>query len=243
MRRRTRFTLGALCALAVTYGITACGGDDDDPVVVIPDDPTLAISAIQPVGGPRWEPGSGSCVEVGRDPKQTIAVLMATNFKLRPPGTCGSLQNCGMLRVRIDPSGDTETLRIESASSTVEVPFEGLELGSHTFRVELLNASGIEVNDRVKDSSTYGSPLVTEVTLDVTAAGDCGGSVTDGGDAATDADTDASTDGGQDASDAGSDATEAGDDADTDASDGESDASEGGTNDASTDAPNDAPTG
>jgi hypothetical protein len=243
MSRRNRFALGALFALAVTYGITACGGDDDASVVVVLDDPTLAITALQPVGGPRWEPGSGTCVEVGRDPKQTIALLAATNYRLRPAGTCGSFSQCGTVRVRLDPSGDTEALRVESSSATVEIPFDTIALGSHTFRLELIDKNGNNVIDKVDDSSTYKLPLVTEVTLDVTAAGDCGGTVADGGDASTDADIDASTDGGEDASDAGSDATEAGDDADTGASDAQSDASEGGSNDASADGPKDAPTG
>lgn len=230
-----RIVLGALLALGTTYGITACGGDDDSPVVLVLPDPTLALVAIQPVGGPRWEPGGGTCVEIGHDPGQTIAVLVATNYKLRPPGACGSTSQCGSLLLRLDPSGDTEALRIQSPSSTIEVPFESLALGTHTFRVELLGATGKNVIDKLDDSATYKQPLVTEVTLDVTAVGDCNPSVTDAGDASTDAETDASTDAG----DAGAEA-EAGDDADIDANtDAETDASEDASSDAETDAPND----
>lgn len=241
MNGRTRFSLGALAALSATYAITACGGDDSSVVVVLAD-PTLAITALQPVGGPRWEPGSGSCVEVGRDPKQTIALLAASNFSLRPSGTCGSLSQCGSVRVRLDPSGDTEALRVDSSSSTVEIPFETVALGTHTFRLELLDKNGNNVIDKMEDSSTYKSALVTEVTLDVTAAGDCGGNAGDAGDAGSDASEEDASDAGSDAPD---DVTEAGDDASdaSDASDDASDSGEAGPSDASPDAPKDAPTG
>jgi hypothetical protein len=202
---RPKHVFGALLGLALPVVMLACGGDDSSPVIIASAPPTLALKAIQPVGGPRWEPGGPSCVEVGQDPKQTVAVVAdIANFKLRPPGACGSASVCGQAVLRLDPVGETEAVRVSAAAETMELAFDEIPLGTHTFRVELVKQSGANVIDK-----EAGAPLAVEVTLDVVAPGECEGVIPDGG-------TDASEDGGSDASedggDAGGDASDAGED-------------------------------
>src|SRR5262245_33749129 len=99
--------------------VISCGGDDSTPARPQPP-PELSISGLQPVGGPAWKPGDAACVEVGRDPNQTIAVLLSVNnFVFRPPGACGTARQCGTAVVRIDPSGHT----FQAAAPTVDVAF------------------------------------------------------------------------------------------------------------------------
>jgi hypothetical protein len=115
--------------------------------------------------------------------------------------------------VRVDPSGDTETLRVKAAQSSVDLAFAGLPDGPHVIRAELLYSNDKPVLDAEKN------PLVDDVSIDLVAVGACGsasdggfdaaadaGDAGDGGDASADASTDAEA--GADAeggSDAGAD--------------------------------------
>lgn len=210
-----RLTLAASAALALA---TACGSDDEQRPVTPPPPPTLTLAALRPVGGAEWTPGSGSCVAPGSDPDGTIGVVVSLeNFTLRPPGTCGSLSNCGRLLVRIDP-GATDALRLEAATALVPVKMAPLGEGPHTFRVELLDRNGEAILGEDKQ------PLFSEVSVEVSVG--CGASAdagTDAADAASDADTEAGADAASDAGDAGddaaSDAGDAGSDAASDAGD------------------------
>jgi len=220
---------------------SACSDDSTTPVKTPKVRPTLEITAIESVGGPRWEPGQDKCVELGRDPDQTIVTTIdltgiadtgesLASFTLRPPGTCGSVRQCGTAVLRIDPNGESEALRVQAAQSALAAAFEKLGPGSHTFRVELRSAA----DQPVMDVET-GAPLFREVTLEVKEPGGCGGTSDAGNDAsdASDADAADAADAG-DASDA-SDASDANDAADapdasdaSDASDAASDATDDG---------------
>jgi hypothetical protein len=200
-----RILLGAALVGGTVSALAACSSDSSSSTTIPVAPPSMAITAIQSVGGPRWEPGQAACVEVGRDPAATVAVLLdVESFSLRPPGACGGLRQCGTALLRVDPSGDGEAIRVEAPKTTLEVSFDGVDLGSHTFRAELRDQHGDPVQD--KDA---GAVLFSEVTLDVKEVGGCGGSVPDAGtDADTDAGADADTDAGADAdTDAATDAS------------------------------------
>jgi hypothetical protein len=234
MKRRA-VVAGALLAVIGALWSQGCGSSDSGTPPGPPPPATLSITSIQGVGSPAWLPGSGSCVEVGRDATQTVVVSVSAAvadgsgaaYALRPPGACGSVQSCGTVILRIDPSGDTEAVRVRAAQSAIAVAFGGLSRGSHTFRAELVNAAGNPVR-----APEGGVGVYSEVTLDVTDPGGCSGDAgSDAGDAGQDA-----SDAASDASDAGSDASDASDaDAGPDASDGGPDAS-----DATADGPDDA---
>lgn len=201
-RSRGWCKLGVLVAISVG-SIAASACSDDETVVSsgpsVP--PSLEIQSLSPVGGPSWTAGSDGCVEVGRDPDQTIVVVLnVSDFSLRPPGTCGSIRQCGVAVLRVDPADENELLRVDSAQEAVPAPFAGLPLGPHTFQVELVSDDGDPVIDE-----DAGVPLVRSVSVEVKAAGECGGSV-DAGPDASDAGTDAPDDATPDAGDAPADA-------------------------------------
>jgi len=204
-----RILLGAALVGGTVAALSACSSDSSSGTTIPQPPPSMTIAAIQSVGGPRWEPGQAACVEIGRDPAQTLAVILdVENFSLRPPGACGSLRQCGRALLRVDPAGDGEAIRIEAPKATLEVSFDGVALGSHTFRAELRDQRGDPVENK-----EAGAVLFSEVTLEVKDVGGCGGTIPDAG---SDADTDAASDASSDADiDAASDASS---DADTDAS-------------------------
>lgn len=240
MSIKTSAALGLGLAVSVGLALVACGDDESSTSTAPKTPPGLSLVSVEGVGGPRWEPGGDSCVELGHDPKQTIAVVIGlSSFTLRPPGTCGGTRQCGTALLRVDPSGDGEALRVEAAQTTLAASFSALGPGSHTFRVELRDKQGLPQID-----VEAGATLFSEVTLEVKEPGGCGGAVDSGsdatdaggddasGDAGSDAGGDAGDDGGGDADAAGTDASDAGDagsEASADASDDGGDAGDAGT--------------
>lgn len=204
--------LAAGLALSASFALFSGCGDDDDGSTARALDPTeLWIVAIQGVEGPRWEPGAEACVEIGADPKQTVAVTIGTkNFTFRPPGACGSLPQCGRAVLRLDPDGDAQGLRVEAAQAVIEASFDGIEPGSHLFRVELIDDKGRPIK-----SAEAGATLFSQVELDVKTPGGCTGTLPDAG---PDADPDASDGGLEDASDGSSDDAADADEAEAEAS-------------------------
>ncbi len=198
----------ALVALAVCGAAAVnCGGDDESNPPAPPTPPTLKITSLTAGGGPQWKPGDADgCVERGRDDKGTVVLAVAlTDFILRPPNTC-AVSACGQLRLRIDPSGDTETVRIDAAQTAVDVPMADLPDGPHVLRAELYFNSGKPALDANKN------PVADEVSIDLKPVGGCGGATDAGADAASDGGTEGGTDAATDAAsdgatDAGSDAT------------------------------------
>lgn len=215
-------------ALFSSFGLLFACGDDDEDKTSRPLPPvTLSIVAVQGVGGPKWVPGGEPCVEVGGDPDKTVAVSIGTSsFTFRPPGACGSLPHCGRAVLRLDPSGETQALRVEAAQATLEASFDGVELGTHLFRVELIEDDGTPIKD-----PEGGATLFSEVSLDVKAPGGCSGT-TDAGSDAGDGGTDASDAGLEDASEAGADASDASDASDA----GEAEAADDAAAESSADA-------
>lgn len=53
-----------------------------------------------------WPP-EGSVVPQGSDPLKTMAVLVKSNFTLKPAGQCGDDPRCGHIHMKIDPDGDS----------------------------------------------------------------------------------------------------------------------------------------
>ena len=210
--RRTQLALAALamCGAAVV----SCGGDDESNPPAPPTPPTMKVVSLTSAGGPQWKPADAdNCVERGRDDKGTVVLSVAlTDFILRPPDTC-AVSACGQLRLRIDPSGETEAVRIDAAQTAIDVPMSDLPEGSHVLRAELYFNSGRAALDADKN------PVVDEVSIDLKPVGGCGGATDAGSDAASDAGAEGGLDAAADAtsdsstdsaSDASSDAGDAG---------------------------------
>ncbi|MAK61055.1 MAG: hypothetical protein CMK09_08770 [Ponticaulis sp.] len=72
-------------------GPAFCGG-----AALAEDAPTLRIV---------W-PTDGMTVPLGDDAEGVIGVVVDSNFRLAPAGTCGDDPRCGHIHMRIDPQGD-----------------------------------------------------------------------------------------------------------------------------------------
>lgn len=196
-----------LCAAALgSAALAACSGDEEVKVTPRPP-PTLTLQQLAPVGGPVLTPGSGTCLEQGRDANGTVVVSVSfTDFVLRPPGLCGG-SRCGRVVVRVDPTESGEALRVEGVSPAIDLPLADLELGSRVIRVELVDDQGRTLVD--KDDAFVGM----EIAVQLVAAMGCSAPPADAG---ADADSDAGADAQADA-DAGADAEPDGGDATADA--------------------------
>lgn len=53
-----------------------------------------------------WPP-AGSEIMLSDDPEGQIGVVVASNFKLMPAGSCGADTRCGHVHLKIDPQGDS----------------------------------------------------------------------------------------------------------------------------------------
>lgn len=53
-----------------------------------------------------WPPKDAAIV-LGNDPEQAIGVVVESNFRLMPHGTCGDDARCGHIHMKIDPDGDS----------------------------------------------------------------------------------------------------------------------------------------
>ncbi|WP_205749165.1 hypothetical protein [Frigidibacter oleivorans] len=51
-------------------------------------------------------PAQGMTVPVGHDAEGVIGVVVDSNFRLAPAGTCGDDPRCGHVHMKIDPEGD-----------------------------------------------------------------------------------------------------------------------------------------
>ncbi|WP_018632306.1 hypothetical protein [Neomegalonema perideroedes] len=63
-----------------------------------------------------WPP-AGSTVEIGSDPLGVVGVVVRSNFRLMPAGSCGEDARCGHVHMRIDPDGDSCNLPGRSYNS------------------------------------------------------------------------------------------------------------------------------
>ncbi|MEB2314447.1 MAG: hypothetical protein OZ928_21600, partial [Polyangiaceae bacterium] len=223
MNPRRRAVLGA--AVWAALSVAACSDDDGSSSAAPPGPAALRIDALEPSGGPRAS-RDASCVELGRDPRATIGVVLELeHWTLRPPGACGSTLQCGAVRLTVDPESSSP-LVVASATAFVDAPMNtlGTPLGRHTFHVALVGDDGAPFVDRKTRQ-----PVEDELVIEVTAPGGCGGAPLDAG---TDAPSDAPADAPSDApADAPSDAP----------ADAPSDAPADAPSDAPADAPSDAP--
>ena len=53
-----------------------------------------------------WPP-AGAEIPLGDDPEGRIGVVVTSNFRLMPAGSCGEDARCGHVHMRIDPEGDS----------------------------------------------------------------------------------------------------------------------------------------
>ncbi len=191
----------AVVAVASLGAAIACSEDTTETAVILPAGPaSLAIVS----------PRSGACVEPTADEQLSLTVgVEATNWTLRPPGGCGIVPQCGIVKLTLDPDGEAGAGFWESAATTVVAQLAGIEdlEGTHVLRVELIDETG-----RVGVDADGGA-LSQQIEVDLRLPGGCSDAGV--GDAAPDGDagddgTDAS-DGDTDAGDAGTDAGDAGD--------------------------------
>lgn len=162
--------------------------------------PAIHIAELAPTGGPSWKPGSKLCVELGRDPAETIGVKIAlTNWTLRPPYGCSGTPQCGYVRLRIDPNAGSSAFQTIAAATLVSVPMTSVAhpIGQHTFRVDLLTDSGQQA------VGAHAAPLTDQVTVETGAPGHCTAPSDGGFDAPAEAAPDAPSDAPSDAADAG----------------------------------------
>jgi hypothetical protein len=222
----------AVAALAAaSFVAVACSSSTPATAPLGP--PAIQIASLEPSGGPSWTPGSKQCVEVGRDPSETIGVKVTLdNWTLRPPGGCAGSPQCGYVRLRVDPTGTTSAFEASAASVLVSAPMTAVvnPLGQHVFRVELFTDSGKQALDE------HHAPLADQVSVRVGAAGQC--SPSDGGtdapsDGAVDAPSDAPADAPNDVLPPGDGSADAPADAPSDdgAADAPSDAADAGASD------------
>ncbi len=205
-----------LAALA-SENLAACSSDT--PTVTPPLNLSLCFS-LDPVGGPP-ESACGknrpTCVELGRDPEQTISVDLAVPalgaWIFNVPEACDGVQGCGFAVLIVDPGAGPNkagAFSTTAAGPSIAVPMARLAnpTGTHTFRVELWNSDGSPADD------TLGRQHVFEYTVDVRQS--C--TATDGGtspdaavpDSGRDGATDAApNDGASTAKDGSLDATDA----------------------------------
>lgn len=52
-------------------------------------------------------PQEGMEIPVGDDAEGVIGVVVQSNFRLAPAGSCGDAPNCGHVHMKIDPEGDS----------------------------------------------------------------------------------------------------------------------------------------
>ncbi|WP_295049083.1 hypothetical protein [uncultured Paracoccus sp.] len=64
-----------------------------------------AMAEDAPSLGIVW-PQEGMVVPIGADAEGVIGVVVHSNFRLAPAGTCGSDPNCGHVHMKIDPEGN-----------------------------------------------------------------------------------------------------------------------------------------
>lgn len=53
-----------------------------------------------------WPP-QGAVVPLGTDPERLVGVVVNSNFRLMPAGSCGDDARCGHIHMKIDPEGDS----------------------------------------------------------------------------------------------------------------------------------------
>lgn len=61
------------------------------------DAPTLAIV---------WPPAE-TTIQIGADPAGAVGVVVASNFALKPAGSCNGDPRCGHIHLKIDPDGES----------------------------------------------------------------------------------------------------------------------------------------
>lgn len=147
--------LPAGLAVLAAWGACAAGACSDDPppavFVGLTDPPSIAVVS----------PAEGACVAVGESAESgvpPVIVVETEGLLLRPPGTCGTLVQCGSLVLR---AGGVEIAR--TSARAVELDLTKLEerLGPVEVEVEVLNDAGVPLLDQ----STPPAPLVARASF------------------------------------------------------------------------------
>lgn len=113
-------------------------------------------------------PTNGSTVTLGSNPEKAIALLVSSNFLLKPAGQCGADPRCGHVHLKIDPDGDScnqPAKAYNSMNSDFGGPMIAARLGycpsptgSHVIGVLL-------ANDHHQPVLVNGKPVTALVTI------------------------------------------------------------------------------
>lgn len=139
MSSRRRLSALSLWTLAVASALAACS--DEDGTIDATDPPRLDIVELFADDGTRLvRYAPGSAVPAPCEGRLIVRVgsgdgpSRLDNWELRPPGACGSINNCGFVVARVlDPDGE-ELATGSAAAVDVSVPTAELSL-SVTYRL------------------------------------------------------------------------------------------------------------
>jgi hypothetical protein len=168
-QRRTPLEARAASAAALALLLAACS-TDTTTAAAPSGPPSLEIAALISAGGARVDhPGSGQCVELGRDPSETITVLLGrtdalrqlVNWQFQPPFGCVGTPQCGFALVSLDPGAAGPALQIAGVGISIPIPMKDVAQaeGQHVLRVELRDSDG------TMPANTRGR--IVEITIDV----------------------------------------------------------------------------
>lgn len=205
--KRLRWYPVAARSLVLAALFTGCGGDEPEPP---PPPPALRVLAVQQVPGERVPVESDrASVSVGCDPTQPLLVEIGPNpaadsdpacaraqarcpqpgtlqnWRLQPPGACGSASNCGFVVVALQGS-EGEPSAVASTLTSVLVPLPEIAVPSvFTLVAELRSGDGAPIPTadggalghaiELTLSPTEGCPLPADAGAD-DGGGDAGAS-------------------------------------------------------------------
>lgn len=107
-------------------------------------------------------PANNSTVNLSAN--KLVAVNFTTNYMLKDPGTCGTIEYCGHVYVLIDNTSCNNTNMVFNklgVSSPAEADFSkcAMPTGMHTISLELHHDDGTLVKDLINN------PVVSKVTV------------------------------------------------------------------------------
>jgi len=107
-------------------------------------------------------PGNNSTVNLSAEKK--VAVNFTTNYVLKAPGTCGTIDNCGHVYVLIDNTNcnaNNMVFNTLAVASPTEADFSkcAMATGMHSITLELHHDDGTLVRDLINN------PVASKVTV------------------------------------------------------------------------------
>ena len=161
------------CSSLVVPFVVACSSASAPATVQLP--PSLSIASIAVAGTSSdntWTANNPIQPEIGCSGAPLIVAIAPApinsaldEFTLAVPGNCSTAVSCGWLVLRVDP-GSANEITIPTWASPITVE-EAVEPGSHTFSIELHNAS-----DQILLYSS-GNPVGGQVTVQFVQSSNC----------------------------------------------------------------------